>query len=126
MKRMDWTEIANGLRARRQDGDMRPADDFWDDFRARAALRPQHEPVQTPTLQLPRWAWAGACAALVVVAAAFPLFRAGRAHAGPSSIESFDVGVNHSAVLVLEDKPSQSIMLWVVDMETPESEVMRP
>lgn len=35
----------------------------------------------------------------------------------PNTIKSLDVGVSHSAVLILNDEPSQSTILWVAGME---------
>lgn len=114
MSRRAWRNIEEVLRH----DSVPPARDagaFWEDFRARARLRNRHEPAPRVALQPARWALASACA-LILVAAVFVTLKGG-APRDVGTIRSLDVVASHSAVLIMQDEPSDATILWVVDME---------
>ena len=96
---------------------MAPAREFWEDFRARATLHPQLAPERQASRVIYRWAWAGASAMVVVALSVLPIAYYGRSGEA-STIQSLEIGVQHSAVVILDDKPTKSTILWIVDMET--------
>ena len=94
---------------------MRPAEEFWTDFKARARLhvqdRPDPRPESSPFL---KWGLATACAAalvMLVVLRGLPGLSGRGSH-----IKSLEVVASHSAVLIMEDQPTDSTILWIVDM----------
>lgn len=92
---------------------------FWSDFKARSQLYPQHapQPVRLPYHFL-RWGLAVACGLLVMAGAG--VWRL-TLPAQLSTINSFDVGVKHDAVLVMDDDKSESTLLWIVGMDVQEN-----
>ena len=97
----------------------RQPDAFWPDFKARVDLYPQQARVPDRPSPAMRWAWASACAILLLVVGILPLRRVLTADRSGTTIESYAVGVAHSAVLILNDESSDSTILWVVDMAPP-------
>ncbi|MFC1453436.1 hypothetical protein ACFLSJ_08855 [Verrucomicrobiota bacterium] len=117
-----WKQIRTALRDSRADAAMSDASDFWPEFRARAGLRSRDTVVVPVHSRAPaRWAVAAAC---VVLVAALTFFTVDlRASAAPlSSIKSLEVIASHSAVLIMNDEPSDSTILWIVGMELGEEQ----
>ncbi len=97
-----------------------PGGDFWDDFKARARLHPQLDAESapaTPAFHF-RWAWAAACALLLVVAGGVPVVMQSQAAPKLSTVQTYEVGAEHSGVLIMDDEESEATILWVVDMES--------
>ncbi len=122
MKTAKRNEMEALVRASAPDSALRPAADFWDDFRARARLRAREE---TPAsedggarIRLPLWRWAAAACVAGLMAGAFLLLTSPAPALGGegSSFHSVDVLATHSAVMILEDARGDSAVLWVVDM----------
>jgi hypothetical protein len=117
MKKLPWKDIKEELANQRGGPPMRKAGDFWSDFKARVRLHPRLQP--EPARAFPpvaRWALATACAT-IVVSWLFLAGVPGRAAPEKSRINSVEVVASHSAVLIMEDEPSDSTILWVVDMD---------
>lgn len=94
---------------------VRNHEDFWSDFRARAKLHPQLEPVTER--DIPPWApWlTAACAAALL--AVFVLFPFGNQNGPASEILAVDVLARHSAVMIMNEDTSEGTVLWIYDME---------
>ncbi len=93
---------------------MPEAAEFWSDFRARARLHPQQEYTRVhPRGWFLGWSAATACAILLlgVFLIGLPTSSVG------SEGKAFDVMVDHSAVIIMNDEPEQGTILWIVDME---------
>ncbi|MBN1672753.1 MAG: hypothetical protein JXR37_17045 [Kiritimatiellae bacterium] len=120
MKRRSWREIKAGLKSQRLPGRMSEPVSFWADFRARARLRVQETPL--PAGAAPRaLRWALAAAGVLILAGWLGfqwLPSASAEHAPLNEIKSLEVLASHSAVLIMNDEPSQSTILWVVDMQS--------
>lgn len=115
----DWKQVKDAMRDDAARSDMTPADEFWTDFQARARLRTQ----EAPAAPVP---WFYGKARLAIVAAAAVLLLAaglllnvgtGSAEASATTIKSVEIVASHSAVLIIKDEPSESAILWVVDMQ---------
>ncbi len=95
----------------------RPADAFWEDFRARAALAPQIE--AAPARSLPRsaagWAVAGAAAALIVALAVRPPST----RAVSPAILSLTAGGGDRPVFILRDDRTAAVILWIDAADAP-------
>jgi len=115
MSKRSWKEIEETLRDDRPRAGMRPAEEFWTDFKARARLHVQDRP--GPRSESPpflKWGLATACAAalvMLVVLRGLPGLPGRGSH-----IKSLEVVASHSAVLIMEDQPTDSTILWIVDM----------
>ena len=109
-------EVKEGLAALPPDASLRPADEFWSDFKARAHLRRQDVPQPERSRLGLAWAIPAACAAALLLAAGLHVFSSGSAGAG-GVIKSIEVIASHSAVLIMEDDVMESTVLWIVDME---------
>jgi hypothetical protein len=114
MKRADWRAIREQIGRGSPRGEMTPAGAFWDDFRARARLHPQHEPETRVLPVVLRWGLATACAALAVMAAAYVLTPG--SSAGLAEVKSVRVMAPHSAVLIMDNERAQSTILWISGM----------
>jgi hypothetical protein len=118
--KMTWKEIKGGLHAGRVSARVRPAQAFWEEFRAHLTLHPQHAPaVRAFTYRPYGWVAAGgALAAAAVLASVYLLGGSGAAAGGGSVVRSYTVGVKHSAVVLLTDQSAQATILWVAGMES--------
>lgn len=117
MKKLTTEQVRELLSSRR----VEPTPDaqaFWADFRARARLMNQDQPVPVPAFSMStgKWALAAACAMFVAVFGGLFMFHS-PAGQEPAASMTLDVEVAHSAVLVIEDAPSQSTIVWIVDMK---------
>ncbi len=118
MNRLSGKQIAKSMSNDQVHRRMRSADDFWSDFRARARLRPQ-EDAQPAAGRALSWGWRWGLAsgfAAVLVCLAF-LRGIPQAQTSPAAcINSLEVVASHSAVVIMGDEPSESTILWIVDM----------
>jgi len=136
MKKLSTEQIRTGLR-KPGAAPVPGADEFWSDFKARARLRNQEQPVEAPVMSISGgWAMAlAACAVLTLAGYGLVLFLGGSEPRAPeiqaaesrapeiqdrelSSVKSLDVEVAHSAVLVMNDELDQGTIVWIVDMQT--------
>lgn len=117
MKKLN-TEQIRDLIARRHVGPVPDAGSFWSDFKARAQLMNQDQQVAEPMFffSVKRWMLATACAALLALLGGLFLSRS-PGGASPESDMTLNVIAGHSAVLMIEDEPSQSTIVWIVDMK---------
>lgn len=105
----------------------RPAADFWEDFRARAALVPQAEPIRA-TSPATRWLVAtAALAAIVMLVFAVAQFRpeADRGSVlvaklpppaqtgGLSRVEDVQVFLDNASVTIIEDRENGGTVVFV-------------
>lgn len=123
---MNADEIKKALRAEqtRAPAAMRPAPEFWGDFRARAAELPDDAgevalPPMTRAAFGKRLAWVAspALAAAALLVAAVWSGRGGSAVAS-DAVRSYRVGedVVHGGIMILNDEPSHATILWIVDL----------
>lgn len=105
----------------------RPCEEFWEDFRARAALTFQEAPGRAAAAgsRLASWRWALAAAALVVMLAAAVTFL--RPPAGPvqvavalpasspalSTVQEVEVFSDYSSVMILEDSQNGGTLILI-------------
>lgn len=122
MNNMSQKEIEKALSEMKPSDRMAPADSFWSDFRARAGsqdaevtLSSQRRLMRIPTA--PRWALAAACV-MIAVAVASIRFLTPAGIELASSVGSWEVLAPHSAVVIVNDGPTQSTIMWIVDMTT--------
>ncbi len=101
-----------------------PAEAFWTEFRRRASRVEQALALSAPRHPLPRWGLAAACA-LVLLAAALPVWRRTGDRAETSVIHSVEVIASHRAVLIMKDDVHRAAILWVVGLnETAENRTL--
>lgn len=117
MKSTRWKDIEAALRKNKPMKPSADAQSFWSDFRSRAGFRRQEKAV-SPVLPIfiPRWALAGACAAILLLVVGVQTFRA-PAPQEASRIDSLEVFASHSAVFIMEDEDSHSMIIWIADMD---------
>jgi len=115
MKQLSTGQIRE-LLAHRHIGMASDAESFWSDFKARAQLMNQDRPVAEPlfSVSMKRLMLATACATLIALCGGLFLFSGRETPAGNMTL---NVTAVHSAVLMIEDAPSQSTIVWIVDMK---------
>ena len=118
MRKISWKETEASLRQESTGKAVRPREDFWADFRARAALRNQDAPVPAQRPWNPRLALAATCAIVLIAAGTITFYGGFSPAGGTNRIQSLGVKATHSAVMIMDDKETQSTILWIVDMET--------
>ena len=85
---------------------------FWEDFCARASLRPQlQEAAERPAFAL-RWAMATAAAVLLAVGIV-RYERAGSAAVPVNNVLALNVATPHRGVLIMNDDNSGGTILWI-------------
>ena len=116
-------------------GKPRAADDFWEDFRARASLVPQAKPEARPVFARP-WALALAAAALAMVifavgqllpdttdqggiAKTAPATPPQLASAKLSRVEDVQVFLDNASVTVFEDNENGGTVVFVESIALP-------
>ena len=111
----------------------RPAEVFWQDFRARASLTVQQDPevaaVQDGALLSLRWASVGLALLLVLGSAtlylhpwAQPVHVASVPAALPtglSKVEEVEVLSEYSSVMIVEDAKNGGTLIWVASADAP-------
>ncbi len=115
-RRESWRVVRAALAERRPAGTPQAAADFWRDFHGRL---PRQSPVAVPACRAPRphvWQWstAGVCAALTLMAGYLGLTHATTAG---NMVQSYQVHVPHTAVMLMTDRVSEATILWVAGME---------
>ncbi len=100
---------------------LRPADDFWRDFRRQAANVPQSAEVPVKIgLSRRKKIWLGLAGPAVAIAATLvAVFWSGAGHhATHDAVQSYQVGedVVHGGVMILNDEPSRATILWIADL----------
>jgi negative regulator of sigma E activity len=108
----------------------RPAQEFWQDFRARAALTMQEVPERVVGSRLASLRWAVAAAALLVLVCGVALLvRSGAGTtrvaqapvpkpAGLSTVEEVEVFSEYSSVMIVEDSENGGTVIWVASADT--------
>jgi hypothetical protein len=99
---------------------MRDAKDFWSDFKARARMTAQEEPLSAGRRILA--AWTRPLLASAVAAAAWVTVVMMPPTVPPPvvpGIRSVEVIAPHSGVLIMEDSRKEGTILWVADMKVP-------
>ena len=100
-------------------------DEFWSDFRARAALVNQESPGTAGGRAGSRVHWSpglvavAACAIAAILIAGVTYYY-DAVHGGPSAVEYVEVVASHGGVLIMNDEDTDGTILWVVDMELDE------
>ncbi|MCK5849650.1 MAG: hypothetical protein KAH23_01950 [Kiritimatiellae bacterium] len=123
MKKIPYKQIKQALSNLEPENETQPkapmsnADDFREDFMARARLivqdtqtAPHKKPVNT-------WFLASACAAAFFIVAGVRMINSDSTSAY-TVIKSLEIVASHSAVLIMEDETKDSTVLWIVDMNT--------
>lgn len=94
-------------------------DDFWRDFNARSHLYPQESTAPRRPLLAPKLIWGAAsfaAAALVALLGFIMLVQPTPAYAD-FAIHSYEIGADHSSVMLLQDSASQATILWITDLQ---------
>jgi hypothetical protein len=128
-----WREVKNSLRAEHKTAPHpRPANEFWQAFEAHARLHPQQIPSSVATNHRGNRFWhmpfnwvalSGATASVLIALSGFFWLYLNNANANTySTVKSYQVGVNHSAVVLLTDQAEQATILWVSGMDVAEKE----
>lgn len=107
-----WSDIQKDLRGQVPSIRMRTASAFWDDFRARVPMYPQHALPQTRIATVMRWSLAATCAFLLLTGVTVHTWRGG-ADIVPNAITSLDIATPYRAVFIMNDKQSGSTILWI-------------
>jgi hypothetical protein len=117
MNTSSWKEVSSRLRRQAAGAGPRPAEEFWADFRARAALMRQDTPdaVRERAPLALRWAYAVA-AALVLVAVS--LFILPGQPAAVTRIKAMEVVAPHSGVIIMNDDAGKGTIVWIAGMES--------
>ena len=117
--KLSWKQARSALAGQPAQA-PRETDTFWEDFRARAGLHPQHHGVAARPARIYLWAAAAACAMLMLaVLGTWTVMQRSAVSGAGTTIRSLDIGADHQGVVVIADRPSQGTILWVVGMETP-------
>ena len=88
--------------------------EFWADFKARARLTNQDEPVRTVLRPISVWS-AGLAFAIVLVAVGV-FFLPGGSEVMATEVQSIEVQAEHSAVMILSSDPGQGTVVWIEGM----------
>lgn len=122
--KMTHKQLRTGLRQIAEPPPPRDRDEFWQDFRVRAALVPQQQVSirrSRSGISIGLWgALAGGGA--VLVAAALAISSLVTQHnetslAGVSRVEEIDVFADCSSVLVFEDTDNRGTLVWLAGLD---------
>lgn len=119
MKKTSWKRIRDILRRTPAPAPRTDTEAFWADFKARARMVPQREPiVATRPLRMPVLRWGLAAAACILVAVGLFMARPGRQQVAVRGnvINSLEVIATHSAVLIMNDDTEPATIVWVAGM----------
>lgn len=120
MNKLSWKNVTGRLKA--IDAPQSPSGDadFWLDFKARATLMCQDEPVAARD-RIPvalRWGSATALALVLIVAGWFML----PATLGAvTQIKALEVVAPYSGVIIMNDQSGRGTILWITGMESKHS-----
>ena len=116
----------NGIAAQlARRGSIVPATDasqFWNNFRARLPLYPQHPPVKRGMAAHPGpWTWTlgslGATSLLAV--AAWFIFLQPQPLQADFAIHSYEITPEHGSVMIWQEEASKATILWISGLELP-------
>lgn len=118
--KMSWKQIEKALKAEREETPLPPATEFWADFKARAKLCSQ-DTVEPRTVRQRRgvlaWASAAACTVLVGIGVVWCWLIGSTSVVMATEVTALEVDAVHSAVIIMNDKPEDGTIVWIVDME---------
>lgn len=120
MSTVRWTKVRERLRQKGGTPPMRPAEEFWSDFAARARYVPQTgggaEAHTEKSLAWRRALAAGAAALLLGAVVVWTQMHS----TGSSQVKRIEVLAPHTGVVILnpeDDRPGTATLVWVVDLE---------
>lgn len=102
----------------------RAAGEFWEDFRARAAMTPQALPAAPLRRGVPAWAWA-AVSAVAAIAVGVSVWRGALPSPLSPAILSLSAAENRS-VFILRDDPTAAVIVWVAEEPSRDNGGHRP
>ena len=107
-----WADIQKELSGKVPAVRTRDTSVFWDDFRARAPMFPQHAPESPRSTALLRWSLAAACTLFLLTGVTMHTWRSG-AVVIPNAITALDIATPYRAVFIMNDKQSGGTILWI-------------
>jgi hypothetical protein len=120
MNKLSWKNVTSRLKATEALPPPSGDADFWLDFKARASLMRQDEPVPARS-RMPvalRWGSVTALALVLIVAGWFIL----PATLGAvTQIKALEVVAPHSGVIIMNDQSGRGTILWITGMESKNS-----
>jgi hypothetical protein len=120
MNKLSWKNVTSRLKATEALPPPSGDADFWLDFKARASLMCQDEPVPARS-RMPvalRWGSVTALALVLIVAGWFML----PATLGAvTQIKALEVVAPHSGVIIMNDQSGRGTILWITGMESKNS-----
>jgi hypothetical protein len=120
MNKLSWKNVTGRLKAIEAPQSPSGDADFWLDFKARATLMRQDEPVAAHD-RVPvalRWGSATALALVLIVAGWFML----PATLGAvTQIKALEVVAPYSGVIIMNDQSGRGTILWITGMESKHS-----
>jgi hypothetical protein len=117
MKPLSWKDVRGHL-CRQTAPPPRAVDDFWSDFKARAALTRQ-DALEEAKPRIPlgrRWAYASAAAMALVV---LGIYLLPATPVAMTRIKALEVVAPHSGVIIMNDQSGRGTILWISGMESP-------
>lgn len=102
----------------------RAPEEFWEDFRARAAMTPQALPAAPARRGVPAWAWA-AVSAVAAIAVGVGVWRGALPPPLSPAILSLSTAENRS-VFILRDDPTAAVIVWVAEEPSRDNGGHRP
>jgi hypothetical protein len=112
-----WRQIRANLREQPAPVARRDPDAFWSDFRARARLMRQEQPVVVPLWRSMPMRVAYAAAVVALLAAGLALMLPGGGAGLPNRIKSLEVVASHSGVIIINDDTQRGTILWIADLQ---------
>lgn len=115
--RVTWRDIVGAMRETVGPTRVPERAEFWSEFRMRAALMPQTQPVAAGLrFSVLRWAALAAAASVLLAAGIFYVHLNVPRRTELSRVISVQVVAPHSALLIMSDEDVQSTLVWVVDL----------
>jgi hypothetical protein len=110
-------ELTDSIKKQQKDSGMLDKESFWNEFKEKAKGLKQDADVQEPMLYMPQWAKVAAC--FIIATCLFSsIFMYNRSDSGPeiSGVEDYEIYIDHSAVLILQDEDEAGTILWVTGL----------
>jgi hypothetical protein len=117
MNKISWKDVQTHLHETSPKPVPRAAEDFWSDFKARAALVRQEQPVaiREGMPAVLRWGTATVLALFLITLGLFAL----PTHSGAiTQIKALEVVAPHSGVIIMNDQSGRGTILWITGMES--------